>query len=118
MHYFYFVLFKIRTQLYIWDVNKTYFRPTFIYLEGHKKKKIRFRPKKKVSGWGFMAKKLGSVGRLLFSPLFFLPKMGIFTRKATFAQFFFEKTEKKFRVGPIFLGSVGKPQPDTFFFWP
>ena len=40
--------------------------------------------------------------------------MGIFTKKATFTKFFFEKTEKKFRVGPILLGSVGKSQPDTF----
>ena len=39
VHYFYFVLFKIRTQLYIWDENKICFSPTFIYLEGRKRKK-------------------------------------------------------------------------------
>ena len=38
MHYFYFVLFKI-TQLYICNENKTCFSPTFIYLEGRKRKK-------------------------------------------------------------------------------
>ena len=108
----------VASYFYIYNV----FKLNLFYIMKISENDTSIRPKKKVVCLGFHGQK--NQGRqvgfffffFFFFFTFFLPKMGIFTRKAAFAQFFGENRKKSLGSARFCQGRSGNPNQTLFSF--